>query len=395
MSRVAIVHDWLTVFAGAERVLEQLLLLYPNADLFAVCDFVPDSERTFLRGRKITTTFIQNLPGARTRYRSYLSLMPLAVEQLDLSGYDLVISSSHAVAKGVLTGPSQLHVSYIHSPIRYAWDMQHEYLRESGLDKGCKGWVAKWMLHKMRLWDLRTANGVDVFIANSAFIARRIWKVYRRQAEVIYPPVDVNSFPVREDKEDYYLVASRLVPYKRVALVAEAFMRMPEKRLKVIGDGPERSKIERIAEGHPNIEVMGYQPREILIDTMVGAKAFVFAAEEDFGIMPVEAQACGTPVIAYSRGGTLETVHGLESEYPTGVFFDEQSAVKIKEAVELFESSSDMISADACRTNAERFQAACFREEMKSLINRCWDEFSAGHSLPPLEKKKNYRVLDD
>ncbi|MEJ2632449.1 MAG: glycosyltransferase family 4 protein [Acidihalobacter sp.] len=371
--KIAIVHDWLTVYAGAERVLEQMLVMYPQANLFSVCDFVPEGERGFLRGKTPRMTFIQRLPGARKRYRSYLPLMPLAIEQLDLSAYDLVLSSSHAVAKGVLTGPNQLHVSYVHSPIRYAWDLQHQYLRESGLDKGVKGWVAKWLLHKMRLWDARTANGVDQFVANSQFISRRIWKTYRREAAVVYPPVDVEAFVFREDKEDFYLTASRLVPYKRVSLIVEAFARMPDKRLKVIGDGPEREKIERIAFGHSNIELLGYQSADALVSHMGRARAFVFAAEEDFGIVPVEAQACGTPVIAFGRGGALESVHDLAEPEPTGLFFGEQSVSAIVQAVERFEREGRAaIQAEDCRRNAERFAPERFRKTLGELVEREW-----------------------
>jgi len=373
--RIALVHDWLTVYAGAERVLEQFLIAYPSADLFAVCDFLPERDRGFLKGRVPRTTFIQRLPLAKSKYRTYLPLMPLAIEQHDLSDYDLVISSSHAVAKGVLTGPNQLHISYVHSPFRYAWDLQHQYLREAGLTKGVKGWLARWQLHKLRMWDQRTANGVDHFIANSRFIARRIHKVYKRNAEVIYPPVDVEAFQVWEDKEEYYLVASRMVPYKRVALIVEAFAQMPEKHLKVIGDGPERSKIERLAAERSNIELLGYQPNDLLVNYMARAKAFVFAAEEDFGIIPVEAQACGTPVIAYGRGGCLETVRGIESNNPTGIFFSVQSVNAIKDAVALFQQRGKEISTVACRNNAERFKASKFRDQIQLTIEKYWAEF--------------------
>jgi len=375
MTKVAIVHDWLTVYAGAERVLEQMLVMYPRADLFSICDFLPDQGRTFLQGKTPKTTFIQHLPGARKRYRSYLPLMPLAVEQLDLSGYDIVLSSSHAVAKGVLTGPDQLHVSYVHSPIRYAWDLQHQYLRESGLDKGLKGWAAKWLLHKIRLWDARTANGVDQFVANSGFIARRIWKTYRREAEVVYPPVDVETFTFREDKDDFYLTASRLVPYKRVSLIVEAFTQMSDKRLKVVGDGPEREKIERIASGHSNIELLGYQSAAALVDLMGRARAFVFAAEEDFGIAPVEAQACGTPVIAFGCGGVLESVRDLSVPEPTGVFFGEQSVAAIAQTIECFEHEGSAIRAGDCRRNAERFAPERFRKALGGVIGREWERF--------------------
>lgn len=375
--RIAIVNDWLTTYAGAERVLEQLLTVYPDAHLFSVCDFLPEAERAFLKGRSPTTTFIQKLPGAAKRYRNYLPLMPLAIEQLDLSAYDLILSCSHAVAKGVLTGPDQLHISYIHSPIRYAWDLQHQYLRESGLNHGFKGWLAKWLLHKIRLWDLRTANGVDHFIANSNFIARRIWKVYRREAEVTYPPVDVSSFTLRADKGDFYLTASRMVPYKKIDLIAEAFTRMPDKRLIIIGDGPDAERI-RVRAGS-NVQLLGYQPFEVLRDHMQRAKAFVFAAEEDFGITPVEAQACGTPVIAFGKGGSLETVVGLDQPHPpTGVFFGEQTVDAILLAISAFEENPARFSAETCRENALRFSPEIFRERIKTFVATKYEEFKAG-----------------
>ncbi|HCD3539447.1 TPA: glycosyltransferase, partial [Klebsiella pneumoniae] len=252
-------------------------------------------------------------------------------EQLDLSSHDIILSSSHAVAKGVLTGPDQLHISYVHSPIRYAWDLQHQYLRESGLNRGIKGLFAKWILHKIRLWDTRTANGVDFFIANSKFISRRIKKVYGREADVIYPPVDVERFKLKREKQDFYLTASRLVPYKRIDLIVEAFSKMPEKKLVVIGDGPEMSKIRKIAGA--NIEILGFQPNDVMEEYMMDAKAFVFAAEEDFGITPVEAQACGTPVIAFGKGGVLETIKNLGQEEPTGLFFYEQNIDSLISAI--------------------------------------------------------------
>lgn len=376
MKRVAIVHDWLVTCAGAERVLEQMLALYPEADLFAVCDFLRDDERAMLRGRKPRTTFIQRLPFARRKYRGYLPLMPLAIEQLDLSGYDIVLSSSHAVAKGVLVGPDQLHVSYVHSPIRYAWDLQHQYLRESGLRRGLRSWLARWLLHRVRLWDSRTAYGVDIFIANSAYIKRRIEKVYRRNAEVVPPPVDVSSFALREQKEDFYLSASRMVPYKRMDAIVEAFARMPGRRLVVIGNGPEHAKIQRAAAGKTNIKLLGYQSTQVLRDHMQRARAFVFAAEEDFGIAPVEAQACGTPVIAFGKGGVLETVRPLGVVRPTGLFFDAQTPEAIMATVDHFEKEGGAINAHDCRANAERFSEECFRERLSTLVEREWSSFS-------------------
>ncbi|WP_179400800.1 glycosyltransferase family 4 protein [Burkholderia guangdongensis] len=356
--RVAIVHDWLVTYAGAERVLEQIIACFPEADLFGVVDFLDD--RTFVRGKRVTTSFIQKLPFARTKYRSYLPLMPLAIEQLDVSSYDLVISSSHAVAKGVLTGPDQVHISYVHSPIRYAWDLQHQYLEQSNLTRGPKSMLARMMLHYIRNWDTRTANSVDRFVANSAFIARRIRKVYQRDATVIFPPVDVESFSPNPVKEDFYLTASRMVPYKKIDLIVDAFARMPERKLVVIGDGPEMQKIR--AKAGPNVEIMGYQPFDVLHDRMRRAKAFVFAAEEDFGISVVEAQACGTPVIAYGKGGALETVRDPRSHtQPTGLFFDAQSVESIVATIDDFERDPSRFTPDACRENAERFSAADFR----------------------------------
>ncbi len=371
--KIAIVVDWLTTYAGAERVLEQMIACYPQADLFAVVDFVPEKERKFLQGKRPNVSFIQHLPGARKHYRQYLPLMPLAIEQFDLSRYDLILSSSHAVAKGVIVGPDQIHVSYVHSPIRYAWDLQHQYLRESGLDRRWVGWVARWLLHKIRQWDVRTPFGVDQFLANSKFIARRIHRVYGRDASVIYPPVDVNAFALSDAKEDFYLTASRMVPYKRIDLIVEAFAAMPGKQLVVIGDGPDFKKIQ--AKATSNIRLMGFQPFSVLQDHMQRAKAFVFAAEEDFGIAPVEAQACGTPVIAYGKGGALETVRGLtHGADATGLFFKEQTVEAICEAVTQFERMAK-IDPLACCTNAKRFSVETFRHHYMNAVEQAVASF--------------------
>lgn len=370
--RIAIVHEWFANYAGSERVVEQILNLFPKADLFAVVDFLEDSKRDFIQNKKVTTTFIQNLPFAKTKFRQYLPLMPLAIEQLDLSAYDLVISSSHAVAKGVLTAPHQLHISYVHSPIRYAWDFQHQYLKESNLERGIKSWIARWILHQMRIWDTRTANGVDLFIANSEFIARRIQKVYRRSARVIYPPVDLQSYALWEQKQEFYLTASRLVPYKRIDLIVEAFSQMRDRQLIVIGDGEQMAKIR--AKASVNIQFLGHREPEELCSYMQNAKAFVFAAEEDFGITPVEAQACGTPVIAYGRGGVRESVRGLDSDRPTGIFFAEQTAASIRAAVIEFEENGDRILPKDCRDNALRFSTERFQREFREFVDRAWSD---------------------
>jgi glycosyltransferase involved in cell wall biosynthesis len=361
--KVAIVHEWLIDYSGSERVVEQLLKCFPQAELFAVVDFLEPHERGFLGGRKAHTTFIQKLPKARTHFRTYLPLMPLAIEQLDLSGFDLVISSSHAVAKGVLTGPDQVHISYVHSPIRYAWDFQHQYLRESGLEKGFKAGMARLILHYMRMWDQRTAHGVDLFLANSAFIGRRIKKAYGRSSEVVYPPVATQKFTPVNQKDDFYLTASRMVPYKRVPLIVEAFAGMPDKKLVVIGDGPDFERAKAVA--GPNVTFLGYQSFDVLRDHMQRAKAFVFAAEEDFGITPVEAQACGTPVIAYGKGGALETVLGLgSSEEPTGVFFKHQNVASIRAAVLEFEAAGQACTPQHCTKNALNFSEEKFRSNI-------------------------------
>ncbi len=380
MLRIAIVHDWLVVYAGAERVLEQMLACYPDADLFSLVDFLPADQRGFIRNKPITTSFIQHLPRARKKYRAYLPLMPLAIEQLNLSGYDLVISSSHAVAKGVITGPDQLHICLCYSPIRYAWDLQHQYLQEAGLERGVRGWVAKLILHYIRLWDLRTANGVDEFVAISHFIARRIRKVYRRESSVIYPPVDVADFSLCRGKEDFYVTASRMVPYKKVDLIVEAFSTMPDKRLVVIGDGPDFAKVR--AKAGPNVQLLGFAGVEVLRDHLQRARAFVFAAEEDFGIAPLEAQACGTPVIAYGKGGALETIVPLynrkrtdTSAAPTGVFFREQSVDAIVAAVRRFEVKGAAITPEACRENALRFAPERFRAEFTAFVEEQWANF--------------------
>ncbi|EHC1638753.1 glycosyltransferase family 4 protein, partial [Escherichia coli] len=277
------VADWLVTYAGSEKVIAEFIKLFPQSDLYSVIDFLSDESRSRFMNKRAKTTFIQKLPKAKSNYQRYLPFMPLAIEQLDVSKHEIILSSSHAVAKGVLTGPDQLHISYVHSPIRYAWDLQHQYLREVGLDKGIKSYIARMLLHKIRLWDCRTANGVDHFIANSQFIARRIKKVYGRDADVIYPPVDVNRFELNFNKEDYFFTASRLVPYKRIDLIVEAFSEMPNRKLVVIGDGPEMQKIKSKAK--TNIEILGYQPDSVMQEYMRNAKAFVFAAEEDFGII--------------------------------------------------------------------------------------------------------------
>ena len=366
--KVAFVHDWLVTYAGAERVLEQMLQVLPDADVFSLIDFMPQDERSFLQGRPVGTSFLQRLPWARTRYRAYLPLMPLAIEQFDLSRYDLIVSSSYAVAKGVLTGPDQLHLCMCYSPMRYAWDLQHQYLRETGLERGLRSVVVRGLLHGIRVWDARTALGVDEFMAISRFVARRIRKVYRRDSTVIYPPVDTETFTPdwTIPREPFYLTASRMVPYKRIDLIAEAFSAMPERTLVIIGDGPEAARIRGKAAA--NVRLLGRQPQSALLDHLRRARAFVFAAEEDFGIAPLEAQACGTPVIAFRKGGASETIQGLDNARPTGVFFAEQTVASLQGAVATFEREAARISPADCRENALRFRADRFRSEFGDFV---------------------------
>ena len=375
--KVAIVHDWLPLIGGAERVLEQIVQIFPGADIFTLFDFLDEKQKGLFRGSKITASYLNRLPYVEKYYRKLLPFCPQAIEDFDLSEYDLIISSSYAVAKGVITRSHQTHVSYIHSPARYAWDLTHQYLKESNLNRGLKGYLAKNLLSKFRVWDYRTANGVDRFIANSNYIAKRVYKTYRRQADVIYPPVDIDHFEYCDRKEDFYLTASRMVPYKRIDVIAKAFAQTPDKKLKIIGDGPEMAKVRAAAANAPNIEILGYQSGEKLRENMQKARAFVFAAEEDFGIVPVEAQACGTPVIAFGAGGAFETVidyYGDNSANATGVLFDEQTPEAIKEAVGKFENVRSLISTTNCRANAEKFSQENFKTQFKNAVEKTLSE---------------------
>jgi glycosyltransferase involved in cell wall biosynthesis len=367
--RIAIVHEWLTTFAGSEKVLAAMLEEFPEADLFCLFDTLTPEDRRKLGDRPIRTTALQRIPGMRRFYRALLPLMPLAIEQLDLSGYDVVISSSHAVAKGVITGPDQLHLCYCYSPPRYAWDLQAQYLEEAGLSRGARSLLARMLLHRMRIWDVRASFGVDRFVACSHYIARRIRKTYRRDAAVIHPGADTDAFvPGRGGREEFYLTASRMVPYKKIGLIVEAFARMPERRLVVIGAGPQEERIRAVA--GPNVTLLGYQPFPVLLDHMQRAKAFIFAAEEDFGLAPVEAQACGTPVLAYGRGGACESV----VDGVTGLQFHAQTTDAILEAVTRFEAAEGRFDPQRIRANALRFSGERFRAEFRHFVEAAMAE---------------------
>jgi len=285
--KTAIIHDWLINLGGAEKVLESIYELYP-APIYTLIKNEQSIKGSLFEKAEIYSSFIQKLPKAKDNYRNYLFLFPIAIEQFNLSEYDLIISSSHAVAKGILRNPNQVHICYCHTPMRYIWDLYHEYLKEL---KGIKKLLAQAILHYLRIWDIISVNRVDYFVANSKYVAKRIEKIYGRKATVIYPPVDIEKFELETRKESFYLTVGRLVPYKKIDVIVKAFRKMPERKLIVIGYGPEYKKIKKLATS--NIEILGYQPRDKVKEYMKKAKAFIFCALEDFGIAPVEAQACG------------------------------------------------------------------------------------------------------
>ncbi|TAE57642.1 MAG: glycosyltransferase family 4 protein [Nostocales cyanobacterium] len=373
-SKYALVHEWLTPKAtgGSELVVKEILN-HVDADLYALIDFESTNTQSYLYQRQIGTTFLQHLPLARQGVQKYLPLLPLAIEQLDLRQYEVILSSSHAVAKGVLTTPDQLHICYCHSPMRYAWDLTFDYLNQSKLGKGVIGWITKYLLHSLRQWDVISSNRVDYFIANSQHTARRIWRCYRREAKVIYPPVDVEKFSLCAEKEDFYLIVSRLVSYKQVSLIVQAFNQL-KKPLVVIGTGPQMKHLQAIA--HPHIQLLGWQPEEIVKSYMARAKAFVYAACEDFGIALVEAQACGTPVIAYGAGGALETVRDIRAcvDTATGIFFKEQTVAALVEALEKFEVHQDFFNYEYIKTHANLFSRQAFTNRYLDFLNQCQEK---------------------
>jgi len=362
--KIAIVHEWFAGYAGSERVVESFTNIWPNADVFTLVDLLTEEERKIvLKSKTPKTSFIQKLPFAKTKHRWYLPLFPFAIERFDFSEYDLIISSSHAVTKGLRKNSNQLHISYCHSPMRYAWDNTELYLNEANISKGLKGFAARLIINYLRKWDLKTASRPDYLIANSKFIAGKIKRIYNRNSDVIYPPVDVDKFEPVSKKDNYYLTASRMVPYKRTDLIANAFSMMGDKKLKVVGQGPELEKIKR--KSTPNIEILGYKSGKELKSLMQKAKAFVFAAEEDFGITVVEAMACGTPVIALNKGGTAETV----VDGKTGILFDLQSAESIKNAVLKFEEKINIFDSLKISSQAKQFSRDIFEKKIKEYVH--------------------------
>ncbi|GAB6283317.1 MAG: glycosyltransferase family 4 protein [Ignavibacterium sp.] len=367
---IAIIHEWLVNYAGSERCVESFVNIWNESDVYALVDFLNDEDRKqILKGKNAKTTFIQKLPFAKTKHRSYLPFFPLAIEQLDLTKYNIILSSSHSVAKGVLVKSNQLHICYCHTPMRYAWDSYFQYLKEANLTNGLKEFIVKLTLHYLRIWDLSTTNRVDYFIANSKYIAQRIRKIYHRDAEVIYPPVDIDKFECETKKENYYLTASRFVPYKKVDIIVEAFSKMPDKKLIVIGDGPEENRIKKIAT--KNIEFLKFQEQEELKKYFQKAKAFVFAAEEDFGITLVEALSCGTPVIAFNKGGAAETI----INYENGIHFNEQTSDAIIDAIKKFEITENHFDLIKISEGTKKFSRNIFEQKIKEFVNLKAEEF--------------------
>lgn len=375
--KYALVHEWLTPKAtgGSELVVLEILK-HLETDLYALIDFESANPQSELFGRTIGTTFLQRFPFTRNGVQKYLPLLPLAIEQLDLRDYDVILSSSHAVAKGVLTTSQQLHICYCHTPMRYAWDLTFDYLNNSSLGCGMAGMFTRYFLHQLRQWDVLSANRVDYFIANSQHTARRIWRCYRRSAEVIYPPVEVDRFPILEQKENFYLTVSRLVSYKQVSLIVRAFNQLG-RSLVVIGDGSQLQQLRQLAQ--PNVQVLGPQPDGAVEQYMAKAQAFVYAACEDFGIALVEAQACGTPVIAYGAGGATETVRDLRSfpETGTGLLFSPQTPAALVEAIEVFEQDRKKFSPAIAQKQANQFSPKHFEQRYLDFLKRCCQEFSS------------------
>lgn len=377
--KVAIIQEWLVTVGGSDKVVKAIYDVFPNADIYTLVAKKEVCDELGIPWKKVHTSFIQKMPKGVSKHRAYLPLFPLAIEQFDLRGYDVIISSSHCVAKGVITKQDQLHITYCHSPIRYCWDMYNEYLEESHLDKGIKSWLVRYMLHRIRKWDMLSSFRVDYFITNSDYVGRRVRATYRRPAVTIHPNIDITAFELCEEKQDYYLASSRLVAYKQIDTIIKAFNMMPDKKLVVIGGGPNLEAYKKLAKD--NVKVMGYQPFEVLKEKMQHAKAFVFAADEDFGMIPIEAQSCGTPVIAYGHGGSLETVNGGK----TGLFFEEQTPESIKIAVEKFEAMGEQpFNYEECRKWAESFSEERFKKEIYDFVMEKYEAFKKGE-LPIFE----------
>lgn len=384
--KVAIIHDWLTGMRGGEKCLEVFCELFPGADLFTLIH-VKGSVSPTIEAMNIKTSFVQRLPFSQKRYRNYLPLFPLAVESFNLKGYDLILSSSHCVAKGVIPPPDCCHISYVYSPMRYVWDMYFDYFggRRGGWMMGA---VLPLVANYLRTWDVTSSDRVDSFIAISEHVANRIKKYYRRDAKVIHPPVETKRFKISKDGDNFYLIVSALAPYKRIDLAIQAFNRLGYP-LKLIGSGQDEKKLKSMA--LPNIQFLGWQLDEVVAEYYARCKALVFPGEEDFGITPLEAQASGRPVIAYGRGGVLETVvplsgsqregsrskgtAGADARKPveTGVFFYDHSVEGLIQAVRIFEENQGLFDQRAIRRHAIKWDRSVFKKNVKAAISRIVD----------------------
>ncbi len=360
--RTALVHDWLATYAGSEKVLTSILEMYPSP-IFSLFHKEKSMIGTPLQNADITSSFLQKMPKIFSKFKYYLPLFPLAMESFDLSEYDVIISSSHCVAKGSLTHAHQTHICYCHTPMRYIWDLHFEYLKYANLHRGFKGLLARHYMHKLRNWDVGSSLRVDHFVANSKCVAKRIKKIYRRDAKVIYPPVDTQFFTLNKNpREDFYVAGGRLVPYKKICVCIEAFNQMPDKKLVIIGDGPERKKLMKMAKS--NITFLGYQNNEVLRDHLQRAKGYLFIAHEDFGIQAVEAQSTGCPVLAFAKGGALETV--VENE--TGMFVFDQTGLALRDTIIKFEQNYDRFDSRKISAHAKSFSKERFQKEFKAFI---------------------------
>ena len=366
LMRIALVHDWLTGMRGGEKVFELLCRLYPEADPHALV-YEPGTVPAVIEDRGVTTSWLQGLPGARRWYRYYLPLLPLAAESLDLSAYDLVISSSSCAVKGVLTRPDALHISYVHSPMRYIWDLADEYFPRSN---PINRLVAPPLLAALRTWDVTSAQRVDRFIANSTFVAQRIRKFYRRSSTVIHPPVDVERFVGPSTRGEAYLAVGALVRNKGVDLLVEAFNRS-RRPLRIVGTGPMERELRRRARS--NIEFLGWVSEEQLVAEYRTCRAFVHAALEDFGIAPLEAAAAGKPTIALGRGGTLDSIQSLDaSEEPTGVFFSERTAESLVTALARFEAEEERFRPEHLVAHARGFGTEVAAQNLRAFVEQAW-----------------------
>lgn len=363
--KVALVHDWLTGRRGGEKVLEVMAELFPRAPIYTLFHF-SGSQDEILERKNIKTSFLQRMPGTKKRYRSYLPFFPLAVELFDLQSYDLILSSSHCVAKGAIPSPEALHISYIHSPVRYAWNQYFSYFSSEKLSFFSRILIPP-VIHRLRIWDESSSSRVDHFIANSQNVAQRIQKYYRRTAHVIHPPVETEFFqPSDQDTEDYYLIVSALVPYKRIDVAVEAF-NQTQKKLKIVGQGPQYRELRKKA--YSNIEFMGFLEGSRLLRVYQRARALIIPGEEDFGINSLESQACGVPVVAYGKGGATETV----IDEKTGLFFSQLNSESLRRALDRMESLN--FNKSSIRNNALRFSREKFKENLSLYIQQKWDTF--------------------